>query len=99
MRGARVESGSPGFIPRITGKEYLCLGDNSIRVPPASIRNMRGPTRAKATGVRSWISTFNRLGTKRITLADSTRSEEHTSELQSPDHLVCRLLLEKKKKQ
>src|SRR5207244_12313519 len=25
-----------------------------------------------------------------------TRSEEHTSELQSPDHLVCRLLLEKK---
>src|SRR5258708_7303543 len=28
-----------------------------------------------------------------------TRSEEHTSELQSPDHLVCRLLLEKKKAQ
>src|SRR5258708_18463462 len=28
----------------------------------------------------------------------SGRSEEHTSELQSPDHLVCRLLLEKKKK-
>src|SRR5258708_17045697 len=28
----------------------------------------------------------------------SVRSEEHTSELQSPDHLVCRLLLEKKKK-
>src|SRR5258708_18858424 len=27
----------------------------------------------------------------------ATRSEEHTSELQSPDHLVCRLLLEKKK--
>src|SRR6266581_9740931 len=31
------------------------------------------------------------------TSADS-RSEEHTSELQSPVHLVCRLLLEKKKK-
>src|SRR5438552_9555537 len=27
-----------------------------------------------------------------------SRSEEHTSELQSPDHIVCRLLLEKKKK-
>src|SRR5947208_12469751 len=27
----------------------------------------------------------------------SVRSEEHTSELQSPDHLVCRLLLEKKR--
>src|SRR5438552_14358170 len=31
--------------------------------------------------------------------SSSSRSEEHTSELQSPDHLVCRLLLEKKKKQ
>src|SRR5258708_38497033 len=30
--------------------------------------------------------------------AEYIRSEEHTSELQSPDHLVCRLLLEKKKK-
>src|SRR2546422_4512357 len=30
---------------------------------------------------------------------DSNRSEEHTSELQSRLHLVCRLLLEKKKKQ
>src|SRR5258708_19478181 len=30
--------------------------------------------------------------------AGYVRSEEHTSELQSPDHLVCRLLLEKKKK-
>src|SRR5258708_29284249 len=29
----------------------------------------------------------------------SGRSEEHTSELQSPDHLVCRLLLEKKNQQ
>src|SRR5258708_27466892 len=29
---------------------------------------------------------------------NNQRSEEHTSELQSPDHLVCRLLLEKKKK-
>src|SRR5258708_15528876 len=32
-----------------------------------------------------------------ITSAMLVRSEEHTSELQSPDHLVCRLLLEKKK--
>src|SRR5438552_13177443 len=29
----------------------------------------------------------------------TSRSEEHTSELQSPDHLVCRLLLEKKKEE
>src|SRR5215216_5580294 len=32
------------------------------------------------------------------TVFEHERSEEHTSELQSPDHLVCRLLLEKKKK-
>src|SRR5258708_22249449 len=32
-----------------------------------------------------------------VPLAGPLRSEEHTSELQSPDHLVCRLLLEKKK--
>src|SRR5258708_17623341 len=35
---------------------------------------------------------FRRRGARR-----KIRSEEHTSELQSPDHLVCRLLLEKKK--
>src|SRR5258708_10515794 len=32
-----------------------------------------------------------------LDLVKDGRSEEHTSELQSPDHLVCRLLLEKKK--
>src|SRR5258708_34427100 len=35
---------------------------------------------------------------ERADVRGSRRSEEHTSELQSPDHLVCRLLLEKKKK-
>ena len=36
-------------------------------------------------------------GRNRIDERVKGRSEEHTSELQSPDHLVCRLLLEKKK--
>src|SRR5258708_29827754 len=35
--------------------------------------------------------------TSELNAARQQRSEEHTSELQSPDHLVCRLLLEKKK--
>src|SRR5690625_5794342 len=35
---------------------------------------------------------------KAATVSYSVRSEEHTSELQSRGHLVCRLLLEKKKK-
>src|SRR5688572_32039119 len=34
-----------------------------------------------------------------LAVADPPRSEEHTSELQSQSNLVCRLLLEKKKKQ
>src|SRR5438876_5879568 len=36
--------------------------------------------------------------TKKSKSTCAVRSEEHTSELQSPVHLVCRLLLEKKKK-
>src|SRR5437879_9666797 len=35
---------------------------------------------------------------RETSFSDCTRSEEHTSELQSPMYLVCRLLLEKKKK-
>src|SRR5256885_1128635 len=36
------------------------------------------------------------LGCKGLDVGDQARSEEHTSELQSPCNLVCRLLLEKK---
>src|SRR6266481_7278727 len=39
-----------------------------------------------------------RLAISELTHAPEVRSEEHTSELQSQFHLVCRLLLEKKKK-
>src|SRR5258708_36314455 len=35
-------------------------------------------------------------GIQNLLAGHNQRSEEHTSELQSPDHLVCRLLLEKK---
>src|SRR5258708_31005588 len=38
------------------------------------------------------------VGRRRERRSPRSRSEEHTSELQSPDHLVCRLLLVKKKK-
>src|SRR2546427_1903560 len=37
-------------------------------------------------------------GTRNLAVAGAARSEEHTSELQSQSNLVCRLLLEKKKK-
>src|SRR5258708_24221079 len=48
---------------------------------------------------RRWSGTNRRCCEKDGQSAGlAIRSEEHTSELQSPDHLVCRLLLEKKKK-
>src|SRR4051794_19577569 len=40
---------------------------------------------------------FKKAGAKKVLVVNLVRSEEHTSELQSPVHLVCRLLLEKKK--
>src|SRR5258708_38437721 len=43
-------------------------------------------------------SRLRRRTRRRVWEYRKLRSEEHTSELQSPDHLVCRLLLEKKKK-
>src|SRR5256885_17205077 len=45
----------------------------------------------------SWKS-VRRMATPSSRRATRSRSEEHTSELQSPCNLVCRLLLEKKKK-
>src|SRR5947208_10344781 len=42
-------------------------------------------------------SRWPRTAPPRVRGFSAARSEEHTSELQSPDHLVCRLLLEKKK--
>src|SRR5258708_29597908 len=47
----------------------------------------------KTSSSGSTLSSFAQM----IKLNSLGRSEEHTSELQSPDHLVCRLLLEKKK--
>src|SRR5258708_12915638 len=50
---------------------------------------------------RPLVNTANRAGqavVSPILNGIDERSEEHTSELQSPDHLVCRLLLEKKNK-
>src|SRR5258708_29125077 len=46
-------------------------------------------------GVEQQMKMNTQLGSL-ITIEQSARSEEHTSELQSPDHLVCPLLLEQK---
>src|SRR5438552_12868838 len=67
----------------------------------ASIEKMHEQERGEAIPFRE---IFKKYGEQYFSALDSKtlkqiakRSEEHTSELQSPDHLVCRLLLEKKK--
>src|SRR5207244_6076445 len=71
----------------------ICEGDGdrlALRRPESV------PRRLGEQSARRWGSARRRR-CGRSTLPPSARSEEHTSELQSPDHLVCRLLLEKKK--
>src|SRR5258708_8776338 len=57
----------------------------------------RQPPRRGCCGGGSLAGTIQRI-LDRTSRSGASRSEEHTSELQSPDHLVCRLLLEKKKR-
>src|SRR5690348_17487627 len=49
-------------------------------------------------GADAGLARLRRVGALRLRRLHHLRSEEHTSELQSPVHLVCRLLLEKKNK-
>src|SRR5207248_11075855 len=53
------------------------------------------PSRAGSSPVAFVKSAFSRLTSRKAVLCKLARSEEHTSELQSPYDLVCRLLLEK----
>src|SRR5438045_5811970 len=66
-----------------------CVHDVDIMWVAVRIQHPRSLFRQRWASVRP----LARLG-----LDDECRSEEHTSELQSLRHLVCRLLLEKKKK-
>src|SRR5690242_20930488 len=51
-----------------------------------------------ATTDLTWDADLRPIGVTLVTRRESGRSEEHTSELQSHVNLVCRLLLEKKKR-
>src|SRR3712207_8391360 len=63
---------------------------------PRRMVNSSPPIRAMVSPSRRTV--FSRAATARSSSSPRERSEEHTSELQSRQYLVCRLLLEKKKK-
>src|SRR5207244_4633673 len=71
---------------------------SAFSVVRALTRDQMPETSRAATAINAIARLNHRLRGRccRPTSFDG-RSEEHTSELQSPDHLVCRLLLEKKK--
>src|SRR5256885_6466563 len=72
--------------PRSTLFPYTTLFRSGRRVSPASLDGLGGVPRG--TSLRRHVGPVHAC-------AQATRSEEHTSELQSPCNLVCRLLLEK----
>src|SRR5207244_11866623 len=91
--------------PRSTLFPYTTLFRSRTRTVPDRDRKLGVSDALPGLAVRSLLvsSRTPRGGTSMPTVqiaASSVppRSEEHTSELQSPDHLVCRLLLEKKKR-
>src|SRR5699024_12832296 len=72
-----------------TSEATIC---SSVDDPSIKIAKQKCSKSAKST------KAFARFFAANLSLNCSTRSEEHTSELQSRFDLVCRLLLEKKKK-
>src|SRR5256885_4155341 len=85
--------------PRSTLFPYTTLFRSSWSYPSA-VRTAAGHSRIPipAACTSRWMrGRANRAGGTRCEPCACSRSEEHTSELQSPCNLVCRLLLEKKK--
>src|SRR3712207_8119869 len=78
--------------PRSTLFPYTTLSRSARGGPPAGRRR---PRRDPLRGARGLGEDLDHQG--RVRGLGSLRSEEHTSELQSRQYLVCRLLLEKKK--
>src|SRR5258708_17893650 len=81
--------------PRSTLFPYTTLFRSRQKLGRASENSNPTSALPERTGPRN--ATWHSCSSLVRLCCTCTRSEEHTSELQSPDHLVCRLLLEKKK--
>src|SRR2546427_7394326 len=88
--GARSSRSFLSRLLRLMTRRYRSLRSEVANRPPSS--GTRGLSSGGMTGMTSRIIHSGLF-------PDLRRSEEHTSELQSQSNLVCRLLLEKKKKQ
>src|SRR5258708_29368547 len=83
--------------PRSTLFPYTTLFRSAIWMASSlpSLDALGSPEKPDSSVIHLCISVKRTVSGSRS--CPAFRSEEHTSELQSPDHLVCRLLLEKKK--
>src|SRR5258708_31413465 len=92
--GIAMVTGGPGHANAV-GALYTALGAES----PMVLLSGHAATRELGRGGFQEIRQADMAApVSKASFTATSRSEEHTSELQSPDHLVCRLLLEKKKK-
>src|SRR2546422_5826119 len=82
--------------PRSTLFPYTTLFRSDFRTRDRATRHLQAFAERAAPALRQALAGRPALESQRR--LQSLRSEEHTSELQSRLHLVCRLLLEKKKK-
>src|SRR2546422_5362521 len=93
---------APRAAGAVHGEVWIPAGGRSSLQPPAPFLNRRelGQLAAGREGMgsgRRCRGPGRSPDRRGDLLRDAVRSEEHTSELQSRLHLVCRLLLEKKK--
>src|SRR5438552_12960708 len=107
MSGYRLPaSSSPGTsLMQFAGQIWGQSPHATHLARPCSSVSIRWVPRHRGDSAQSWLLfssgycmvTLGRHRWLNVRAMPLRRSEEHTSELQSPDHLVCRLLLEKKK--
>src|SRR5947199_4275064 len=103
MSMTAFRQGVEAMIPALRRYARALARDADIAddlVQDTLVRALRSEKLFLGGDVRSWLYTIltNLNKNRRRSLARRPRSEEHTSELQSLRHLVCRLLLEKKKR-